>query len=200
LKVLKASVSSNPVRIFPLLAALLLITGQAWSQSFQWDESTALARPDEQLTSSIIARLLISREVAWNKFCRHAQVRDLAREAKVLTDLKVEGRKIGLAPEDVVSLFKPQIVASCRLQEELIGGWASGTLTRPSTPPKDLQGEIRPLLDKVDRTLLLQWKAVSSKAFDLADYYAAAKTIQDQGFSVDVAKIAARPFSPRPAR
>lgn len=200
MKALNASVSSNTMRILPLLAALLLIADPVWSQSFQWDESTALARPNEQLSISIIARLLISREVAWNKFCRHAQVRDLAREAKVLTDLKEQGKQIGLAPEDVVTLFKPQIVASCRLQEELMAGWASGALPRPSTPPKDLQVEIRPLLDKVDRTLLLQWKTVSSNSYDRGDYYAAVRTIEDQGFSADVAKIAARPFSPRPAR
>ena len=188
------------MRILPLIATLLLLAGPACSQNFQWDESVALARPEEQLVNSLLARLLISREVAWSKYCRHAKVRDLAREAKVLTDLKEEGQKIGLPPEEVLSLFKPQIVASCRLQDELIAGWASGTLPRPTSPPKDLPGEIRPLLDKVDRTLLLQWKAVSSKSFDLADFYAAATTIEKQGFSADVAKIAARPLFPRSAR
>ena len=186
------------------MAAMLLMGGSLFSQSaqpFKWDQSVALARPEDQLVNSIVARLLLSREVAWSKFCSHAKVRDLAREAKVLTDLKVEGVKIGLSPGEVVFLFKPQIVASCRLQEELIAGWASGIgLPKPSTPPKNLATDIRPLLDKVDGTLLRQWKAVSSKPFDRVDYYSAVQMIQEQGISNDVARIAARPLGPRNLR
>lgn len=188
------------MRIFLTVATVLLLAGETFAQSFQWDQSTAMKRPEDQLVNSIVARLLLSKEVAWSKFSSHAKVRDLAREARVLTDLKEEGRKIGLAPEEVVCFFKPQIIASCRLQEELMAGWGSGALPRPTTPPKDLPGEIRPLLDKVDRTLLLQWKAVSSKSFDRADYYAAKGTIQEQGFSAEVAGIAARPLLPSSAR
>jgi chorismate mutase-like protein len=182
------------MRIFPIMTAIVLMAGNAFSQSFQWDQSTALKKPGDQLVNSISARLLLSREVAWSKFCSHAKVRDLAREAKVLTDLKEAGRKIGLTPDQVTYFFKPQIIASCRLQEELIGGWATGAIPRPTTPPKDLAGEIRPLLDKIDQTLLLQWKAVCSKPFDPADYYAAKSAIQEQGFSSEVAGIAARPM------
>lgn len=190
------------MRILPIVVTILLLAGESFSQSFQWDQSTARQsvasnRPDDQLINSIVARLLISREVAWSKFCNHAKVRDLAREARVLTDLKAEGGKLGLSPEEVNLFFKPQIIASCRLQEELMAGWASGAVPRPQSPPKDLPGEIRPLLDKVDQTLLLQWKAVSGKAFDQADYYTAKNTIQEQGFSADVAGIAARPLGPR---
>jgi chorismate mutase-like protein len=185
----------------PLLLPLMLVimTGVLFSQTtrnFQWDEATALSRPEDQILNSIITRLLLSREVAWSKFCNHAKVRDLAREAKVLADLKQAGRKIGLTPEQVNSIFKPQIVASCRLQEELIAGWRSG-FPRPQTSPKDLKAEIRPLLDKVDGTLLLQWKALSNKSFDRADYYSAVEGIQEQGFSTDIAKIAARPLGPQ---
>ena len=182
------------VRIFLIIVAIALLAGNAMCQSFKWDQSTALKRPEDQLVNSIAARLLLSREVAWSKFCSHAKVRDLGREAKVLTDLKAEGRKLGLTPEQVTYFFKPQIIASCRLQEELIGGWAVGAIARPTTPPKDLPGEIRPLLDKVDQTLLLQWKAVYAKPFDQADYYAAKGAIEEQGFSSEVAGIAARPM------
>lgn len=182
------------MKILQLMAAIALMAGSAMCQSFQWDQSTALKRPEGQLVNSIAARLLLAREVAWSKFCSHAKVRDLAGEAKVLTDLKAEGRKLGLTPEQVTYFFKPQIIASCRLQEELIGGWAVGAIARPTTPPKDLPGEIRPLLDKVDQTLLLQWKAVYGKPFDQADYYAAKGVIEEQGFSSEVAGIAARPM------
>jgi len=185
----------------PLLlpVMMVLMTGVLLAQTprnFQWDQATALSRPEDQILNSIITRLFLSREVAWSKFCNHAKVRDLAREAKVLADLKQAGRKIGLTPEQVSSMFKPQIVASCRLQEELIAGWSSG-FPRPQSSPKDLKGEIRPLLDKVDGTLLLQWKVLSNKSFDRADYYAAVEEIQEQGFSADIAKIAARPLGPQ---
>jgi chorismate mutase-like protein len=184
------------MRILLTLATVLMLGTEAFSQSFQWDQSAALKNPGDQLVNSIVARLLLSREVAWAKFCNHAKVRDLAREAKVLTDLKEEGWKLGLTPEEVSCFFKPQIAASCRLQEEMIMGWASG-LSLPSTPPKDLPGEIRPLIDKLDRTLLLQWKAVCSKSFDRADFYAARRLIEGQGISADVANIAAQPLLPR---
>jgi chorismate mutase-like protein len=184
------------VRILPLIAVFLISSGPLDSQSFQWDQAAAIARPEEQLVNSVIARLLLSREVAWSKYSNHAKVRDLAREAAVLTALKREGAGIGLSPEEVLLLFKPQIVASCRLQEELMSGWASG-LPRPANPPKDLKKDLRPLLDKVDATLLLQWKAVGARSFDLADFHAARRAIQEAGFSRDVANAAARPFAPR---
>jgi chorismate mutase-like protein len=176
---------------------LLLLTGTLVAQSLRWDESRALEHPREELANSIAARLLICREVAWSKFCNHAKVRDPAREARVLAELKEKGSAIGLSGEEVNLFFKPQIIASCRLQEEMIAGWASGVLPRPSAPAKDLQAEIRPLLDKMDDTLLLQWKAASSKPFDRADYYAARQQIMDQGIEPEVASIAASPLGKR---
>lgn len=181
------------MRCLPLIMMLLLLTGRVFSQSLRWDESKALESPREQLANSIAVRLLICREVAWSKYCNHARVRDPAREARVLTDLKEKGAGIGLTPQEVDVFFKPQIIASCRFQEELIAGWANGALPRPATPPKDLKGEIRPLLDKIDGTLLLQWKDASAKPFDRADFYAARRMIEDRGVSADVASIAARP-------
>ena len=184
------------MRIPTLIALLMVQAVTAFSQTLQWDQATALARPEDQLVNSVVTRLILSREVAWSKFCTHAKVRDLAREAKVLSELKEAGRAIGLSPEEVSFFFKPQIVASCRYQEELIEGWANGQPC-PGSPPKDLAGEIRPLLDKVDQTLLQQWKAISSKSFDRVDFYTAVQMIQERGIPADVAKIAARPLVPR---
>lgn len=182
------------MRICLLCTVLFLITGSLFSQSFGWDQSAALSRPGDQLVNSMVARLLLAREVAWSKFCNHAKVRDLAREARVLADLKAEGVKIGLSPEEVSAFFKPQIVASCRFQEELIAGWASG-LPRPTTPPKDLRSGIRPLIDTIDRTLLLQWKEVSARSGCRPGFDAAERMIEDQGIPAAVAKIAARPLA-----
>lgn len=172
-----------------LLAALLFPAVAGYSRSLDSD------RPEDLLVRLIISRLDLSKEVAWSKFSNHAKVRDLAREAKVLTDLKAEGERMGIPGERVDALFRPQIVASCRLQEEVMAGWASGVLPPPSTRPRDLQREIRPELDKVDRALLRVWRIVSAKPWDRADFYAAEGMIEDRGFSTDVAKIAARPLA-----
>lgn len=177
-----------------LLAVLLFPRYAAFAQSAPSD------RPEDLLVRLIIARLDLSREVAWSKFSRHAKVRDPEREAVVLAAMKSEGEKLGIRGDRVFLLFKPQIIASCRLQEELIAGWASGSIPRPLTPAKDLQREIRPDLDKVDQAMLRVWRVLSAKAWDRADFFAAQGMIEQRGFSADVAKIAAQPLDPRPAR
>ncbi len=153
-------------------------------------------RPEDLLVRLIIARLDLSREVAWSKFSRHAKVSDPEREAMVLAGMRSEGEKLGITGDQVFLLFKPQIIASCRLQEELIAGWASASIPRPLTAPKDLQREIRPDLDKVDTALLRVWRVLSGKKWDRSDFYAAQALIEQRGFSPDVAKIAARPLGP----
>lgn len=180
-----------------LIAIMVLLVGETFAQTNQNIRADLPAEGSEDLLlHSIIVRLQLSREVAWTKFCTHARVSDPAREAKVLADLKGEGRKIGISPEEVSFFFKPQIVASCRLQEELIAGWRSG-FPHPSTQPMDLQRDIRPLIDKVSHDLLLEWKANSFRSFDRSYFYSAEEMIEKHGFSSDVARIAARPLGPR---
>jgi len=177
-----------------LAAALLFAAFSALSRAAVSD------RPEDLLVRLIIARLDLSREVAWSKFSRHAKVRDPEREARVLAAMKSEGEKLGIPGDRVFLLFKPQIIASCRLQEELMAGWAGGSIPKPLTPAKDLQREIRPDLDKVDQAMLRVWRVVSGKSWDRADFFATQGMIEQSGFSPDVAKIAARPLDPRPVR
>lgn len=172
-----------------LLAVLFFLGVAGHSQSPDPD------RPEDLLVRLIISRLDLSREVAWSKFCSHSRVRDPEREERVLAAMKSEGEKLGIPGDRVFHLFKPQIIASCRLQEELIAGWGSGSIPRPPSPPKDLQREIRPDLDKVDGALLRVWSVVSAKPWDRADFYAAERMIEERGFTPDVAKIAARPLA-----
>ncbi len=163
-------------------------------QGFGLIQLHAEDRPEDLLLRLIIARLDLSREVAWSKFSRHAKVSDPEREARVLAGMRSEGEKMGIPGDQVFLLFKPQIIASCRLQEELIAGWGSGAIPRPPTPPKDLQREVRPDLDKVDGALLKVWRVLAGKKWDRADFHAAQGVIEQSGFSADVAKIAARPL------
>ncbi len=159
--------------------------------------SSGLAAVDEHLNPLVtlmIQRLQLSREVAWSKCLAGIPVADPAREARMLTDLKAEGRQEGLTSEEVSRLFLPQIAASRRYQQELIAGWRSG-IDVPKIKPLDLASDIRPRLDKVNREMLRQWTGVSHTPFDWADREEAARMLRDRGIPAAVAKIAVRPFN-----
>jgi chorismate mutase len=150
--------------------------------------------PCEELTGLIVLRLGISRDVAWSKFCHGKKVADPAREAEMLTALKVKGAAMGLSPEQVSTLFRPEIVASRRVQEELVTGWRMG-LSRPSVPPGDLTSDIRPRLDAVNLTMLRLWSGIPADCLDGSFREDAEKRILSAGFSRDVARAASRPFA-----
>jgi len=168
----------------------LLLCGSAFAQSSATFQASA---QQAQLSDSIILRLQIAKEVAWTKFQHHLPVADLAREAAILTALKSQGRKIGLTENEVSVLFVPQIAASRRAQEELITAWRFGS-PRPSTPPKDLQCDIRPLVTKVSLEMLKEWKELPPESLSPAFQSETEKRIVHQGFSPEVAKIAASPL------
>lgn len=169
---------------------ILLLCGTALAQS---PGSFAPTPPQESLIASLVARLKLSKEVAWTKFQQHLPVADLKREAAILTALKSQGEKIGLTSNEVRVLFVPQIAASRRAQEELIAAWRFGT-PLPKTPPKDLQRDIRPLVTKVSLEMLQEWKALPAQS-RCADFQEAAeRRIIQEGFSADVARIAASPL------
>jgi len=169
----------------------LLICAESFAQAPSTDLQGSVQQ--DHLVASIVTRLQISREVAWTKFQNHTPVADLAREAAILTALKSEGRKIGLTEDQVSALFVPQIAASRRAQEELIAGWRFGS-PRPTTPPKDLQREIRPLVTKISMELLQEWKDLPPQSLSTTFRRDAEKRIVAKGFSPDVARIAASPL------
>ena len=177
-------------RVFVLLV-MGLTMGSLFAEAPTFGVKGAQGDP---LVEHIITRLELSREVAWNKFCRNERVRDSAREARVLAGLKSEGRSLGVTGEEVSRFFKPQIMASCRLQEELISGWRHG-FPQPLAPPKDLQREIRPLLDKVTREMLLVWSSMPSSCFDIFYQAEAENMLRKHGFSDDIASMASRPLA-----
>lgn len=142
----------------------------------------------------MIQRLQLSREVAWSKCRSGMPVADAAREAHMLTELKVEGKAAGLSAAEVVRLFLPQIAASRRYQEELIAGWCSG-IDVPKIAPLDLASEIRPRLDKLNREMLRQWGLVCHAPLDWADREEAGRMLIERGIPADVAKIAVSPLA-----
>lgn len=153
--------------------------------------------PCEELSGLIVLRLGISRDVAWSKFCHGKKVADPAREAEMLTALKAKGATMGLSPEQVSALFLPEIVASRRVQEEMVTGWRMG-MPRPSVAPGDLTADIRPRLDAVNLTMLRLWSGMPSDCLDGSFREDAEKRILSAGFSRDVARAASRPFASPP--
>ena len=149
--------------------------------------------PAARLVDSMTERLKVSREVAWAKFQRHSKINDPAREATVLSSLQAQGVKMGLSDATVARFFKPQFKASKRVQTELVQEWQSGR-SLPTTPPKDLRTEIRPLVDKISREILLELKAITPHSFTPQLKQFAEKEISTQGFSWKVARMAAKPL------
>ena len=175
------------------MKAFLLILLLGSSVLAQTPGSFAPSPSQASLIQSLVTRLKLSREVAWTKFQHHLPVADLKREAAILTALKSQGEKIGLSSNDVSVLFVPQIAASRRAQEELIAAWRFGA-PRPKTPPKDLKRDIRPLVIKVSLEMLQEWKALPVQSHSPDFQESAERRIISEGFSPDVARIAASPL------
>jgi chorismate mutase len=167
------------------LSLLLILQGGSFSlQADDTPPATAV-----RLVHSMVERLKISREVAWTKYKKHLKINDPAREAAILASLQSQGRKIGLSDSTVACFFKSQFMASKKVQEELVNGWQSGR-PLPTTPPKDLQKEIRPIVDMISRAILVELKATLPQSFTPEFRCYAEKEIHAQGFSWEVAEIA----------
>ena len=175
----------------PFLIISLLLILQVGSVSLLADYAPSSA--SARLVDFMTARLKVSREVAWAKFQRHSKINDSAREAAVLSSLQSQGRNMGLSDTTVAWFFKPQFKASKRVQTELVREWQSGH-SLPTTPQKDLQHEIRPIVDKISREILEELKTMAPHSYtpQLKSY--AEKEIQAQGFSWKVARMAAKPL------
>lgn len=162
--------------------------------------ATTLAAPIAQLPDAqtrliddIITRLEISKDVAWTKFRSHLPVVNPQREAVIMKGLISQGEKIGLTRNEVTSFFRPQVFASCLLQEEMIEAWKAGIL-QPKNPPKDLQKEIRPRMVAISLKMLVDLKALPPSSFKNSFRQEADQRIQAMGFTKKVASTASSPL------
>ncbi len=172
-----------------------LLFGLSWVliTAFPSGVTAAVDEHLNPLVTLMIQRLQLSREVAWSKCRSGIPVADPAREARMLTDLKLAGAEYTLPASQVVRLFLAQIAASRRYQEELIAGWRSG-IDVPKIEPLDLARDIRPRLDKVNREMLRQWVKIYREPLDWADREEARRMLMERGIPSDVAKIAVGPL------
>jgi chorismate mutase len=171
--------------LLPLLVAFFLCCSTL-SAGEERREVTDLAR-------LMAMRLALVREVAWSKCCSGVPVADPAREAAMLAALKAKGSAFSLTPGRVRAFFLPQIVASRRYQEELIGQWRCG-FPRPKNPPMDIPSELRPRIDRLDTEMLRAWAAFPVDACDHRSRSEAVRVLCERGIPPGVARIATRPM------
>lgn len=173
-----------------LLAAVLLggCAGPASQEAFQPSVSAG------RLVELMAQRLELAREVAWIKFQNNTPVRDPEREAALLNSLTMEARTTGLSPELAGDFFEAQIRASRDVQTSLITGWKRGQ-PLPAIPPRDLQTDIRPRLDRISKAMLRELAVVSRTPVGAQLRNYAIRIIQSRGFSHAVAREAAAPLA-----
>jgi chorismate mutase len=177
------------VKLFSLLFLLLIFQGGFTPLIADYTPPAAA----DKLVNSMTDRLKVSCYVAWAKFQNHSKINDPLREAAVLSSLQTQASKIGLPASTVAWVFKPQFMASKRVQQELFDGWRAGR-PMPISSPKDLQKDIRPVLDKISHDMLVELKDIQPQSFTLELKRYAVGEIHAHGFSWKVARIAAAPL------
>lgn len=119
--------------------------------------------PDGQVTrlapliDLVVARLLVTDDVAAAKFGAGAPVDDPAREREVLDQVRARARDAGVDPDVAVAFFRDQITASKEVQRGLLAHWAAHPTEAPATRP-DLAA-IRERLDELTTGLLRELAA-----------------------------------------
>ncbi|MGH8466604.1 MAG: chorismate mutase, partial [Pseudomonas sp.] len=127
------------------LAPLLLIQGCASTTP----ADTALQR----LLASIEQRLDIAEAVALNKWDSGQPIQATEREQQVIANAQVQALHFGVDSQRAGAFFSDQIEANKLLQYSALSRWnAAGSA--PSTPRVDLATQLRPQLDRLQRSLL----------------------------------------------
>lgn len=176
-------------RFILLILGALLLGGCTGSTSSQ---KTFKPNPAQmRLAELIVQRLEVGRQVAWIKYVNEMAVKDPEREALVLASLTEQASQLGVSPEITKDFFQAQIIASRRLQEQLIHKWKRGA-SLPTYPPRDLRRDIRPRMDYLGTELLKELRVVRLPDAELAKYTEA--QIEQRGFAGLVARQATAPL------
>ncbi|HEV6952525.1 MAG TPA: gamma subclass chorismate mutase AroQ [Promicromonospora sp.] len=121
------------------------------------EQSTGQAGRLAPLIDLVVARLLVTDDVAAAKFGAGSPVDDPAREREVLDQVRARARDVGVDPGVAVAFFRDQITASKEVQRGLLARWAAHPTEAPATRP-DL-GTIRERLDELTTGLLRELAA-----------------------------------------
>lgn len=118
--------------------------------------SAANAASDETflpLIKSMAERLVTADQVALNKWDSGGAVYAPKRELQVVANVKDLASNYGLSSDDAANIFTDQMEANKELQYSLLNNWRRNG-SAPTTPRQSLAEVIRPLLDKMQTTIL----------------------------------------------
>ncbi|MDD1014027.1 chorismate mutase [Pseudomonas rubra] len=130
-----------------LLTSTLLLHGCATTPA----PPTALSR----LLDSVSQRLDIAEAVALHKWDSGQPVAAPEREQQVIANAQTQAMRFGVDGQRATHFFADQIEANKLLQYSALSQWHA-TGSAPSTQRLDLNTQLRPQLDRLQRTLLSQ--------------------------------------------
>jgi chorismate mutase len=126
--------------------------------------AVAVAAPPEAfvpVVRSMSDRLNTAEQVALSKWDSGKSVQDVARESQVIARAASMAPSLGLTAEDATALFTDQIEANKEVQYALLNTWLRSDRA-PSTARKSLSGDIRPILDDLQASIMTNLHSVAA--------------------------------------
>jgi chorismate mutase len=90
---------------------------------------------DEEIARLFGARFEVCREIALHKRAHGIPMMQPGRVAEVRARYRARGAECDLPPEFTDALFEVLIAATCKMEDELIGGVSHEELIEPPPPP-----------------------------------------------------------------
>jgi len=150
--------------------------------------ATTSSKSDVSLGSLVVERLSWMDDVARYKQARGLPVTDPAREAALLEAMTTLGAENGLPSTAVRGFFAGQMAAARQYQKEWLASPESSAST--SAPMPDLQGSIRPALDKLGRQMISALAQARSSSDPKAVADSTRRSLTEAGYSKAVIALA----------
>ncbi|CAB4052951.1 hypothetical protein LMG9964_06642 [Paraburkholderia phenoliruptrix] len=112
------------------------------------------------LVRSMADRLNTADQVALSKWDTGQPVYDGQREAQVIANAATMASEYGLTAEDAINIFSDQVEANKEVQYALLNNWRRQG-DAPATPRQSLAGVIRPILDKLQASIMQNLQSVA---------------------------------------
>jgi chorismate mutase len=156
----------------------------------------------DRLVGLLSARLRVMHDVARWKWHANRPIEDPEREEKLLADMEQRAGELKLDRKQVRALFAAQLTASKLVQQADFERWKA-TAPPPQDGP-DLQRDLRPQIDQLNRDLLECWSDCAPRfaQSEFRDYLLqkAAQVFSQQGIADDVKRAALAPLQESAAK
>jgi cyclohexadienyl dehydratase len=138
-----------------LMQPMMLALGLCLALAVNAQAAPAFADPaadiDHIVDLTLERRALMHDVAAW-KWLHNRPITDPQREQALLEGMRVQARVLGMQPEALAAFFELQMRWARQLQEQAQSGWHH---TGDNViAPRDLNNELRPLLDRIGADLL----------------------------------------------